>query len=107
MPRCCVDRCPRAECRALTDNDARLRDALRVFLSCDSSYKHAADERTLHSNTVKYSSGARHDKARATHHQRPVRRLSLVWRRPPADAQAFIAGSLSAGYVSPELGDGT
>jgi DNA-binding PucR family transcriptional regulator len=38
---------------ANTDNDARLRDTLRVFLSCDSSYKHAADELALHSNTVK------------------------------------------------------
>jgi DNA-binding PucR family transcriptional regulator len=42
---------------ANTDNDARLRDTLRVFLSCDSSYKHAADELTLHSNTVKYRVG--------------------------------------------------
>jgi DNA-binding PucR family transcriptional regulator len=42
---------------ANTDNDARLRDTLRVFLSCDSSYKLAADELTLHSNTVKYRVG--------------------------------------------------
>jgi DNA-binding PucR family transcriptional regulator len=39
---------------ANTDNDARLRDTLRVFLSCDSSYKLAADELTLHFNSVKY-----------------------------------------------------
>jgi DNA-binding PucR family transcriptional regulator len=40
---------------ANTDGAARLRDTLsRVFLSCDSSYKHAADVLTLHSNSVKY-----------------------------------------------------
>jgi DNA-binding PucR family transcriptional regulator len=42
---------------ANTDNDARLRDTLRVFLSCDSSYKLAAGELTLHSNTVIYRVG--------------------------------------------------
>jgi DNA-binding PucR family transcriptional regulator len=39
------------------DNDARLRDTLRVFLGCGSSYKTAADELTLHFNTVKYRVG--------------------------------------------------
>jgi DNA-binding PucR family transcriptional regulator len=39
------------------DNDARLRDTLRVFLGCGSSYKAAADELTLHFNTVKYRVG--------------------------------------------------
>ena len=39
---------------ANTDNDARLRETLRVFLGCDSTYKLAADELTLHFNTVKY-----------------------------------------------------
>jgi hypothetical protein len=38
-------------------NDARLRDTLRVFLGCESSYKLAAGELTLHSNTVKYRVG--------------------------------------------------
>jgi DNA-binding PucR family transcriptional regulator len=42
---------------ANTDNDARLRDTLRVFLGCESSYKLAAGELTLHSNTVKYTVG--------------------------------------------------
>ena len=40
-----------------TDNDARLRDTLRVFLRCGSSYKQAADELNLHFNTVKYRVG--------------------------------------------------
>ena len=39
---------------ANTDNDARLRETLRVFLGCDSTYTLAADELTLHFNTVKY-----------------------------------------------------
>jgi DNA-binding PucR family transcriptional regulator len=42
---------------ANTANDARLRETLRVFLACDSSYKLAADELTLHSNSVKYRVG--------------------------------------------------
>ena len=37
-----------------TDNDARLRETLRVFLECGASYKQAADELTLHFNTVRY-----------------------------------------------------
>jgi len=40
-----------------TDNDARLRETLRVFLGCGSSYKLAAEELVLHSNTVKYRVG--------------------------------------------------
>jgi DNA-binding PucR family transcriptional regulator len=40
-----------------TDGDARLRDTLRVFLRCGSSYKQAADELNLHFNTVKYRVG--------------------------------------------------
>jgi DNA-binding PucR family transcriptional regulator len=39
------------------ENDARLRETLRVFLRCGSSYKLAADELTLHFNTVKYRVG--------------------------------------------------
>jgi DNA-binding PucR family transcriptional regulator len=39
---------------ANTDNDARLRETLRVYLGCDCSYKLAADQLTVHSNTVKY-----------------------------------------------------
>jgi DNA-binding PucR family transcriptional regulator len=37
-----------------TNNDARLRETLRVFLACGASYKQAADELTLHFNTVRY-----------------------------------------------------
>jgi DNA-binding PucR family transcriptional regulator len=37
-----------------TDNDARLRETLRVFLRAGSSFKAAADELHLHANTVKY-----------------------------------------------------
>lgn len=37
-----------------TDNDARLRETLRVFLREGSSYKAAADELHLHFNSVKY-----------------------------------------------------
>jgi DNA-binding PucR family transcriptional regulator len=37
-----------------TDNDARLRETLRVFLGCGSSYTQAAEELNLHFNTVKY-----------------------------------------------------
>ena len=39
------------------ENDARLRDTLHVFLSCDGSYKLAAERLNLHSNTVKYRIG--------------------------------------------------
>ncbi|TSD93672.1 PucR family transcriptional regulator [Skermania sp. ID1734] len=37
-----------------TDNDARLRETLRVFLREGSSYKAASDELNLHFNSVKY-----------------------------------------------------
>ena len=37
-----------------TDNDALLRDTLRVFLGCGASHKVAAEELILHPNTVKY-----------------------------------------------------
>jgi GGDEF-like domain/PucR C-terminal helix-turn-helix domain len=36
------------------ENDARLRETLRVFLGCGSSYKLAAEELNLHFNSVKY-----------------------------------------------------
>jgi hypothetical protein len=39
------------------ENDARLRHTLRVFLRCGSSYKLAAEELNLHSNSVKYRVG--------------------------------------------------
>ena len=39
------------------ENDARLRETLRVFLSCGSSYKTAAEELSLHFNSVKYRVG--------------------------------------------------
>ncbi|MGK8523852.1 PucR family transcriptional regulator [Nocardia asteroides] len=39
------------------ENDARLRDTLRVFLRTGSSYKAAAAELDLHSNSVKYRVG--------------------------------------------------
>ena len=39
------------------ENDARLRDTLRVFLRCGSSYKQAAEELGMHFNTVKYRVG--------------------------------------------------
>ncbi|MDY6999615.1 MAG: helix-turn-helix domain-containing protein [Actinomycetota bacterium] len=37
-----------------TDNDARLRETLRVFLLCGSSHKAAAEQLNLHHNSVKY-----------------------------------------------------
>ncbi|MFE7742620.1 PucR family transcriptional regulator [Nocardia sp. NPDC057455] len=40
-----------------TDNDARLRETLQVFLRAGSSYKAAAAELDLHSNSVKYRVG--------------------------------------------------
>jgi hypothetical protein len=40
-----------------SENDARLRETLHVFLSCDGSYKLAAERLNLHSNTVKYRIG--------------------------------------------------
>ncbi|MEA3529938.1 helix-turn-helix domain-containing protein [Nocardia implantans] len=40
-----------------TDNDARLRDTLQVFLRTGSSYKAASAELDLHSNSVKYRVG--------------------------------------------------
>jgi DNA-binding PucR family transcriptional regulator len=36
------------------ENDGRLRETLRVFLGCGSSYKLAAEELNLHFNSVKY-----------------------------------------------------
>jgi DNA-binding PucR family transcriptional regulator len=39
------------------ENDARLRETLRIFLGCSSSYKAAAEELNLHFNTVKYRVG--------------------------------------------------
>jgi DNA-binding PucR family transcriptional regulator len=39
------------------ENDARLRETLRIFLRCGSSYKLAAEELDLHFNTVKYRVG--------------------------------------------------
>ncbi|HME46816.1 helix-turn-helix domain-containing protein [Mycobacterium sp.] len=39
------------------ENDARLRHTLRIFLRCGSSYKVAAEELRLHSNSVKYRVG--------------------------------------------------
>jgi DNA-binding PucR family transcriptional regulator len=42
---------PLASC---TENDERLRDTLRVFLCAGSSFKAAAEELHLHSNSVKY-----------------------------------------------------
>jgi hypothetical protein len=39
------------------DNDERLRETLRTYLSCGSSYKLAADRLNLHFNTVKYRIG--------------------------------------------------
>jgi hypothetical protein len=45
------------ELAADNENDARLRETLHVFLSCDGSYKLAAERLNLHSNTVKYRIG--------------------------------------------------
>jgi DNA-binding PucR family transcriptional regulator len=39
------------------ENDERLRETLRVFLGCGSSYKTAAEELNMHFNTVKYRVG--------------------------------------------------
>lgn len=46
-----------AELSMDTEGDARLRETLRVFLRCGSSYKQAAEELDLHFNTVKYRIG--------------------------------------------------
>jgi len=40
-----------------TDSDARLRETFRVFLNAGASYTLAADQLTLHFNTVKYRVG--------------------------------------------------
>jgi hypothetical protein len=40
-----------------SENDARLRETLRVFLGCGSSYKLAAEELNMHFNSVKYRVG--------------------------------------------------
>jgi len=39
------------------ENDARLRETLRVYLGCGCSYKTAAEELNLHFNSVKYRVG--------------------------------------------------
>jgi GGDEF-like domain/PucR C-terminal helix-turn-helix domain len=40
-----------------SENDARLRETLRVYLACGGSYKLAAEELNLHFNSVKYRVG--------------------------------------------------
>jgi hypothetical protein len=40
-----------------TENDARLRETLRVYLGCGCSYKVAAEELNMHFNSVKYRVG--------------------------------------------------
>ncbi|HTQ18811.1 PucR family transcriptional regulator [Mycobacterium sp.] len=40
-----------------TENDARLRETLRVYLGCGGSYKVAAEELNMHFNSVKYRVG--------------------------------------------------
>lgn len=40
-----------------SESDARLRDTLRIFLRSGSSYKQAAEELSMHFNTVKYRVG--------------------------------------------------
>jgi DNA-binding PucR family transcriptional regulator len=40
-----------------TENDARLRETLRVYLGCGASYKVAAEELNMHFNSVKYRVG--------------------------------------------------
>jgi GGDEF-like domain/PucR C-terminal helix-turn-helix domain len=40
-----------------SENDERLRETLRVFLGCGSSYKLAAEELAMHFNSVKYRVG--------------------------------------------------
>jgi len=40
-----------------TENDARLRDTLRISLRCGSSFKLASEELDLHFNSVKYRVG--------------------------------------------------
>jgi hypothetical protein len=40
-----------------SENDERLRETLRIFLGCGSSYKMAAEELAMHFNTVKYRVG--------------------------------------------------
>jgi GGDEF-like domain/PucR C-terminal helix-turn-helix domain len=40
-----------------SENDGRLRETLRLFLACGSSYKMAAEELSLHFNSVKYRVG--------------------------------------------------
>ena len=42
---------------SVDENDERLRETLRVYLGCGSSYKVAAEELNLHFNTVKYRVG--------------------------------------------------
>jgi DNA-binding PucR family transcriptional regulator len=39
------------------ENDARLRETVRVYLACGGSYKLAAEELNLHFNSVKYRVG--------------------------------------------------
>ena len=40
-----------------SENDARLRETLRVYLACGASYKVAAEELNMHFNSVKYRVG--------------------------------------------------
>jgi sugar diacid utilization regulator len=60
------------------ENDARLRETLRVFLGCGSSDKVAAEELNLHFNTVKYRVGRAVARARQRDRQGPARRRTRV-----------------------------
>jgi DNA-binding PucR family transcriptional regulator len=61
------------------ENDARLRETLHIFLSSDGSYKLAAEQLNLHSNTVKYRVGrAVARRGRAIGPDRPDVELALL-----------------------------
>ena len=65
-------------------NDARLRETLRMYLACGSSYKVAAEELNMHFNSVKYRVGRAvapawpRDRQRSARGRTRVACLSLV-----------------------------
>ena len=57
-----------------TDNDARMRETLRVFLRGGASYKSAADLLHMHSNSIKYRVDRAIERRGRPYRRRPARR---------------------------------
>ena len=76
------------------ENDARLRETLRVFLRCGSSYTTAAEELDLHFNTVRYRVG------------RAVARRGLPIESDRLDVELALLACQWYGPAGPSVGRG-